>query len=78
MELLESLVTHLSAAVVGAAVVWIPSRSVKRQFVAMMEAIDAGKEQDKDWRFLRDDTGNPVGFRVMVGASAASDDPRAI
>jgi len=78
MEMLETLVTHLTAAAVGAAVVWFPSRTIKRQFSAMLEAIDEGKEKDKDWRFVRDDSGRPVGFRVMLGASGTSDDPRAV
>lgn len=78
MELLETLVTHLTAAVIGAAVVWFPNRTVKRQFQAMLEAIDQGKEKDKDWRFVRDGAGNPVGFRVMLGASGSKDDPRAV
>ena len=47
MELLETLVTHLTAAAIGAAVIWWPSRKIKRQFVAMLEAIDEGKERDK-------------------------------
>lgn len=78
MEFLETLVTHLTAAVIGAAVIWFPNRTIKRQFTAMLEAIDQGKVQDKDWRFVRDDAGNPVGFRVMLGASGSSDDPRAV
>jgi hypothetical protein len=78
MELLETLVTHLTAAGIGAAVIWWPSRKIKRQFVAMLEAIDEGKERDKDWRFVRDDSGHPVGFRVMMGASGSSDDPAAV
>jgi hypothetical protein len=78
MELLETLVTHLTAAVVGAAVVWFPNRTIKRQFFAMLEAVDQGKEQDKDWRFVRDDAGNPIGFRVMLGASGSADDPKAV
>ena len=78
MELLETLVTHLTAAAVGAAVIWWPSRTIKRQFAAMLEAIDQGKEKDKDWRFVRNDAGDPVGFRVMMGASGSSDDPAAV
>jgi len=78
MELLETLVTHLTAAAIGAAIFWYPNRSVKRQFRAMLEAIDAGKEQGKDWRFVRNDAGEPVGFRVVLGASASTDDPRAV
>ena len=78
MEMLETLVTHLTAAVIGAAVVWFPNRTIKRQFTAMLEAVEQGKEKDKDWRFVRDDAGNPVGFRVMLGASGSSDDPRAV
>ena len=78
MELLETLVTHLTAAAIGAALIWWPNRMIKRQFVAMLEAIDQGKEKDKDWRFVRDDAGSPVGFRVMMGASGTSDDPMAV
>ena len=78
MELLETLVTHLTAAAIGAAVIWFPNRTIKRQFKAMLEAIDEGREKDKDWRFVRDDSGNPIGFRVMMGASGSSDDPRAV
>lgn len=78
MELLETLVTHLTMAVIGAAIVWFPNRKVKRQFVSMLEAIDQGKERDKDWRFVRDDAGNPIGFRVVMGASGSSDDPSAV
>ena len=78
MELLETLVTHLTAAAIGAAVAWWPNRTIKRQFGAMLEAIDQGKVQDKDWRFVRDAAGSPVGFRVMLGASGSSDDPRAV
>jgi hypothetical protein len=78
MELMEWLFTHVFAAALGAAVVWYRDRSVKRQFQNMLEAIDGGKQQDKDWRFVRDNDGNPVGFRVTMGASAATDDPNAI
>jgi len=78
MELLETLVTHLTAAAIGAAIIWFPNRTIKRQFRAMLEAIDEGKEKDKDWRFVRDDAGDPVGFRVMMGASGSSDDPTAV
>ena len=78
MEILETLVTHLTAAAIGAAVIWWPNRSIKRQFLAMLEAIDQGKEKDKDWRFVRNDAGEPVGFRVMMGASGSSDDPTAV
>ncbi len=78
MELLDTLVTHLTAAAIGAAVIWFPNRTIKRQFFAMLEAIDEGKEQDKDWRFVRDNVGNPTGFRVMMGASGSSDDPSAV
>ena len=78
MELLETLVTHLTAAAIGAAAIWFPNRTIKRQFTSMLEAIDQGKEKDKDWRFVRDDTGQPVGFRVMMGASGSSDDPAAV
>ena len=56
MELLESLVSHLTAGVIGAAIIWWPNRTIKRQFFSMMEAIDEGKEQGKDWKLLRDET----------------------
>ncbi len=78
MELLESLVSHLTAGVIGAAIIWWPNRTIKRQFFSMMEAIDEGKEQGKDWKLLRDEAGNPKGFRRMLGASAASDAPDAL
>ena len=78
MEFLETLVTHLTAAALGAAAIWLPNRTIKRQFTAMLEAIDQGKQEDKDWRFVRDGAGNPVGFRVMLGASGSKDDPRAV
>lgn len=78
MELIETLVTHLTAAAIGAAVIWFPNRTIKRQFTAMLEAIDEGKERDKDWRFVRDEAGAPVGFRAMLGASGSSDDPNAV
>ena len=78
MELLETLVSHLSVGAIGAAVVWWPNRPIRRQFFSMMEAIDGGLEQGKDWKFVRDESGNPTGFRRMMGASASSDDPNAI
>ena len=36
-------------------------------------AIDEGKAEGKDWRFVRDDAGRPTGFRRMYSASAESD-----
>ncbi len=78
MELLESLVSHLVAGAIGAGIIWYPNRTIKRQFFSMMEAIDSGKEQGKEWKFLRDESGEPNGFRVIMGASAKSDDPTAI
>ena len=78
MELMEWLFTHAFAVAVGAGIVWFRDRSVKRQFQLMLEAIDSGKQQDKDWRFVRDAEGNPVGFRVTMGASASTDNPRAV
>ena len=70
---MESLFSHLFALAAGAAAVWYRNRPIKRQFMAMMEAVDEGKEQDKDWRFVRDDSGNPIGFRLTLGASSSSD-----
>ena len=78
MELLESLVSHITVGVIGAAIIWWPNRTIKRQFLSMMEAIDEGKEQGKDWKFVRDAEGNPTGFRRMMGASASTDDRNAI
>ena len=78
MELLETLVSHITAGVIGAGIIWWPNRTIKRQFTSMMEAIDGGLEQGKDWKFLRDESGNPTGFRRMMGASASTDDPNAI
>ncbi len=78
MELLESLVSHLVAGAIGAGIIWYPNRTIKRQFFSMMEAIDSGKEQGKDWKFLRNESGDLSGFRVIMGASAKSDDPNAI
>lgn len=78
MELLETVVSHLVAGAIGAGIIWWPNRSIKRQFFSLMEALDAGKVQDKDWKFVRDAEGNPQGIRIMMGASAASDDPRAL
>ncbi len=78
MELLESVVSHLVAGAIGAGIIWYPNRTIKRQFLLMMEAIDAGKEQGKEWRFLRNESGEPNGFRLIMGASAKTDDPNAI
>jgi hypothetical protein len=78
MELLETLVSHVVAGVIGAGIIWYPNRSIKRQFFSMMEAIDAGKEQGKEWKFLRDDSGELKGFRLIMGASARSDNPNAM
>jgi hypothetical protein len=78
MELVESIFTHLFAAALGAAIVWYRDRPAKRQLQLMMEAIDTGKEEGKDWRFVRDQDGTPIGFRLTLGASASSDNPRAL
>ncbi len=78
MELVEWLFTHIFAGLVGAGIVWFRNRPANRQFKLMMEAVDTGQQQDKDWKFVRDAQGNPTGFRLTMGASAASDDPRAI
>ena len=75
---MESLLSHLIAVAAGAGIVWYMDRSPKRQFQLMMEAIDEGKEKDKDWRFIRDDSGTPIGFRVMMGASGDKDEPRSL
>ncbi len=78
MELLESVVSHLVAGAIGAGIIWYPNRSIKRQFFSMMEAIDAKKEQGTEWKFLRNESGEPNGFRLIMGASAKSDDPNAL
>lgn len=75
MEWLETVVSYLVAAAVGAFAIWYPNRSIKRQFTLMLEAIAEGKVEGKDWRLVRDDRGNPVGFRVIHGASAPTDRP---
>ncbi len=78
MELLESLVSYITVGLIGAAIIWWPNRTIKRQFLGLMEAVDAGMEQGKDWKFVRDEAGNPTGFRRVMGASASTDDPNAI
>jgi hypothetical protein len=78
MELLETLVSHIVAGVIGAGIIWYPNRTIKRQFFSMMEAIDEGREQGRDWKFLRNEAGEPIGFRRIMGASASSDNPKAI
>ena len=75
MELLESLVSYIVVGGIGAGIVWYPNRGIKRQFFSMMEAIDEGKVQDRDWKLIRDETGSPTGFRVMLGASSPTDKP---
>jgi hypothetical protein len=75
MELLETAASYLVAAAVGAFAIWYPNRRIKRQFTLMLEAIAEGKVEGKDWRFVRDARGNPVGFRVIHSASAPTDKP---
>ena len=75
---MESLASHLTVGLVGAAIVWMMNRPVRRQFRLLMEAIDEGKEEGKDWRFVRDAAGRPTGVRIMYGASAPSDKPGSI
>jgi hypothetical protein len=72
---METLFTLLFAAALGAAVVWYRDRPMRKQFQNMLEALDAGKVEGKDWKILRDGAGNPTGFRVTMGASAPSDKP---
>ena len=70
---MESLFTHLVAAAIGGGIVWYRDRTMKKQFLLMLEALDSGKQEGKDWKFVRDDSGKAVGFRVTLGASAATD-----
>ncbi|UCG89223.1 MAG: hypothetical protein JSW71_12060 [Gemmatimonadota bacterium] len=75
---MESLVSHIVVGFVGAAVVWFLDRPVRRQFRLLMEAIDEGKQEGKDWRFVRDTAGRPRGIRIMYGASAPTDKPGSV
>ena len=75
MEFIEWLFTHVVAGAIGAGILWLRDRPIRRQFKLMMEAVDSGQQQDKDWRFLRDAEGNPTGFRLTMGASAPTDNP---
>ncbi len=70
---MESIASLVFAFAAGAGVMWWVNRPAKRQFMMMMEAIDTGKERDKDWKFVRDDSGNPTGFRLIYGASSPTD-----
>ena len=70
---MESFASLVFAFAAGAGAVWWRNRSVKRQFFLMMEGVDTGKEQDKDWKFVRDESGNPTGFRLIFGASSPTD-----
>lgn len=75
---MESLVSHLVIALIGAGIVWFVDRPVRRQFRLLMDAIDEGKQEGKDWRFVRDNAGRPTGVRIMYGASAPSDKPGSV
>jgi hypothetical protein len=75
---MEALVSHLVMVALGAGVVWYLDRPVRRQFKMMLDALDEGKVQGKDWKLVHDATGNPTGFRVMLGASGAQDDPKSV
>ena len=75
---MESIVSHLVIGLLGAGIVWFVDRPIRRQFRLLMEAIDEGKQEDKDWRFVRDQAGRPTGIRIMYGASAPSDKPGSI
>ena len=70
---MEALFSHLVAAVIGGGIVWYKDRTTKKQFQLMLEALDSGKQEGKGWKFVRDETGRATGFRVTLGASAATD-----
>lgn len=72
---MESIASHLVVGLLGAAIVWYVDRPIRRQFRLLMEAVDEGKQEGKDWRFVRDGSGRPTGIRIMYGASAATDKP---
>jgi hypothetical protein len=74
----ETILSHVVALAIGAAVVWLRDRPRRRQFQLMLEAIDEGKEQGADWKLVRDASGRPTGFRLTLGASAPSDKPGAV
>ena len=75
---MDSIVSHLVIGLLGAGIVWLVDRPIRRQFRLLMEAIDDGKQEGKDWRFVRDRVGRPNGIRIMYGASAPSDKPGSI
>jgi hypothetical protein len=75
---MDSILSHLVIGLLGAGIVWFVDRPVRRQFRLLMEAIDEGKQEDKDWRFVRDTGGRPTGIRIMYGASAPTDKPGSI
>ena len=70
---MESLFSHLVAAAIGGGIVWYQNRTMKKQFLLMLEALDSGKKEGQDWKFVRDESGKATGFRVTLGASAATD-----
>jgi len=72
---MESIASHLVVGLLGAAIVWYLDRPVRRQFRLLMDVINEGKQEGKDWRFVRDESGRPTGVRVMYGASAPTDKP---
>lgn len=72
---MESIASHLLVGLLGAGIVWYLNRPIRRQFRLLMEALDEGKQEGKDWRLVRDEAGRPKGVRMMYGASAATDKP---
>ena len=72
---MESVASHLIVGLLGAGIVWYIDRPIRRQFRLLMDAVDDRKEEGKDWRFVRDQSGRPTGVRIMYGASAPSDKP---
>jgi len=75
---MESIISHIVVGLVGAGIVWVVDRPVRRQFRLLMEAIDEKKQEGKDWRFVRDAAGRPTGIRIMYGASAPTDRPGSV
>ncbi len=75
---MESLVSHVTMAVLGAGIMWWIDRPIRRQFRLILTALSEGKKEGEDWRLVTNESGEPTGIRIMYGASAPSDDPRSL
>ena len=76
--MMEALFSHMLTGVLGAGIVWWIDRPIRRQFKLILMALSEGKKEGKDWRLVKDETGEPKGIRIMYGASAPTDDPRSL